>query len=110
METGTALMRALVAATRCGCHVLNMSYGEAVDVPDDGEFTRLLDSLVYDHGILFVSSAGAALPVQPFFRCPGPHAVPMFSQATMAPRCRPLALLAEPPPARYQSPHLQLRV
>ena len=65
METGTALMRALVAAVRCGCHVLNMSYGEAVDVPNDGEFTRLLDSLVYDHGILFVSSAGPALSWPP---------------------------------------------
>jgi tripeptidyl-peptidase-2 len=59
METGTALVRALIAAKAAGCDVLNMSYGESVTLPDEGVFARLLQSLVNDTGILFVSSAGA---------------------------------------------------
>ena len=58
METGTAMIRALIAAVKCGCHILNMSYGEAAAVPNEGVFIRLLESLVNDHGIIFVSSAG----------------------------------------------------
>lgn len=27
METGTGLVRALLAAVKCGCHIINMSYG-----------------------------------------------------------------------------------
>lgn len=61
METGTAMVRALIAAVNSGVHVINMSYGEAVAVSNTGAFVKLLETLVNDYGIIFVSSAGIML-------------------------------------------------
>ena len=60
MESGAALARALIAAKRCGCDVLNLSYGEAASLPDAGAFAAKATQLVRDTepGAIFVSSAG----------------------------------------------------
>jgi tripeptidyl-peptidase II len=46
METGTALVRALITAQQLGCHVINLSYGEAALACATGRFVRLLEQLV----------------------------------------------------------------
>lgn len=58
METGTGLLRGLLAAKRAGAHVINMSYGEAAARSTDGRFVQALEELVFKHNVLFVSSAG----------------------------------------------------
>ena len=58
METGVGLMRGLIEAVKRGCHIINMSYGEAVAFANTGAFIKLADELVRKHGIIFVSSAG----------------------------------------------------
>lgn len=58
METGVGLLRALIEAVKCGCHIINMSYGEATAWDNHGAFVRLADEIVREHGIIFVSSAG----------------------------------------------------
>jgi tripeptidyl-peptidase-2 len=51
-------MRGLTEAIKRGCHIINLSYGEATSWCDAGAFTKLADELVKKHGIIFVSSAG----------------------------------------------------
>ena len=58
METGVGLMRGLIEAVKRGCHIINMSYGEAVAFANTGAFIKLADELVRKHGVIFVSSAG----------------------------------------------------
>jgi tripeptidyl-peptidase-2 len=53
------------------CHVINLSYGEATQVPDVGRFIDLCNTVVYDHGIVFVASAGNNGPALSTVGCPG---------------------------------------
>ena len=46
METGTALVRALIAVKQLGCDLINLSYGEASLMCTVGRFTRLVEQLV----------------------------------------------------------------
>lgn len=62
METGTGLVRGLIAAKESGCHIINMSYGEPTSIPNSGRFSNLVKKLINEHGIIFVSSAGNAGP------------------------------------------------
>lgn len=71
METGVGLMRALIEAVKRGCHIINMSFGEATAWDNYGEFIRLADKLVHEHGIVFVSSAGNNGPALSTVGCPG---------------------------------------
>jgi tripeptidyl-peptidase-2 len=36
METGTGLVRGVLAAVRAGCDIINLSFGEATTLPDKG--------------------------------------------------------------------------
>ena len=58
METGQSLCRAMLAAAAMGVDVINLSYGETVNVPNRGRIVDLATSLTRAHGIVFVSSAG----------------------------------------------------
>lgn len=58
METSVGLIRALIQAVKCGCNIINMSYGEAAEWDNDGAFVRLAEEIVYKHNILFIGSAG----------------------------------------------------
>lgn len=58
METATGLHRALVEAVRRGCHIINMSFGEAAAWADIGSFVKLAETIVKKHGVVFVGSAG----------------------------------------------------
>eukprot|EP01117_Protostelium_nocturnum_P004535 TRINITY_DN1637_c0_g1_i1.p1 TRINITY_DN1637_c0_g1~~TRINITY_DN1637_c0_g1_i1.p1 ORF type:complete len:1249 (-),score=365.62 TRINITY_DN1637_c0_g1_i1:533-4279(-) len=57
-EVGSAIIRGLIAAKANGCHIINMSYGEAVHRPNVGRTIELIKEFVEKHNIIFVSSGG----------------------------------------------------
>ena len=65
------LVRALIEAKRRGCHIINMSYGEATCWEDSGYFVKLANELVSKHNILFLASAGNNGPALSTVGCPG---------------------------------------
>lgn len=60
METGTGLVRALIAAMDAGVDIINMSYGEPAARPDVGRAIEVAAEAVHKAGIIFVASAGNA--------------------------------------------------
>ncbi|VEN54465.1 unnamed protein product [Callosobruchus maculatus] len=62
METGTALIRAMIKITelkkKMNIHVINMSYGEHAHWVDAGRIGDLVNEVVNKYGVVWVSSAG----------------------------------------------------
>jgi tripeptidyl-peptidase-2 len=71
METTTGLVRALIEAKKRGCNILNLSYGEPSASPNKGRFAELVNKLVSEEGIVFVSSAGNEGPAYSTVGAPG---------------------------------------
>mmetsp|Transcript_25624 Transcript_25624/g.86099 ORF Transcript_25624/g.86099 Transcript_25624/m.86099 type:complete len:1061 (+) Transcript_25624:421-3603(+) len=71
METGAGLARALIAAKRHGCDVINLSYGEAATLCDAGRFATRANELVHDSGAIFLASAGNNGPALSTVGAPG---------------------------------------
>ncbi|PUZ76946.1 hypothetical protein GQ55_1G331000 [Panicum hallii var. hallii] len=71
METGTGLVRALIAAVEHKCDLINMSYGEPTLLPDYGRFIDLSNEVVNKHRIIFISSAGNNGPALNTVGAPG---------------------------------------
>ncbi|CAG2183101.1 unnamed protein product, partial [Oppiella nova] len=61
METGAALIRALIKVIESGVDVINMSYGEAGHYVE-GRVLDLIHEVVNKYGIIYMSSAGNAGP------------------------------------------------
>ncbi|XP_075538908.1 tripeptidyl-peptidase II [Dermacentor variabilis] len=57
METGTALVRAMVRVLQKGCHLINMSYGEHAHWVG-GRLLDLMHEVIDRHGVIMLNSAG----------------------------------------------------
>ena len=71
METNVGLARAMRAIVENKCDLVNMSYGEPSALPNAGRFVDLVRELVYEKGVIFISSAGNAGPCLSTVGAPG---------------------------------------
>ena len=71
METGVGLIRGLIEAVKRGCHIVNMSYGEATQWDNHGEYVKQAEIMSRKYGVIFVSSAGNNGPAISTVGCPG---------------------------------------
>ena len=71
METGTGLVRGVIAAARAKCDIINLSFGEATEVPDVGHLVETFNKCVDDEGVVFLASAGNNGPALSSVGCPG---------------------------------------
>ncbi|KAJ3371623.1 tripeptidyl-peptidase II Tpp2 [Kappamyces sp. JEL0680] len=70
-ETGTALCRAISLLPTLGVDIANISFGEAVAVPNFGVYIDLLKEVVNKHGIIVVCSGGNDGPSLSSVKAPG---------------------------------------
>ncbi|RDD39583.1 Tripeptidyl-peptidase 2 [Trichoplax sp. H2] len=71
METGPGIVRGLIASKNYGCDLINMSYGEACQKPNEGRIMELCNEFVDEHDIIMVSSAGNNGPAMSTVGSPG---------------------------------------
>ena len=71
METGVGVVRALKEAKKRGCHIVNMSFGEAAAISNSGRIKKLIDEMIHKDNILFCASAGNNGPALTTVGAPG---------------------------------------
>eukprot|EP00111_Clytia_hemisphaerica_P012386 TCONS_00036372-protein len=71
METGTALIRALKCAVDRKVDVINLSYGESSKWANSGRVIEMMNKIVAEHNIIFMSSAGNNGPALSTVGAPG---------------------------------------
>ncbi len=71
METGIALQRALRMVRDLDCDLINMSYGEPSSTPNKGWLIDQITTLVREHNVVYVASAGNAGPALSTVGAPG---------------------------------------
>ena len=84
-ETGAGLTRALVAAKKYGCHVLNLSYGESSWQFNSGRVAQVFASAVHDWGMAVFTSAGNDGPALSSIGSPGSESAPITVGAWVSP-------------------------
>ena len=70
-ETGTGLVRALIAAKRYGCDLINLSYGEPFHSATSGRVAETFAAAVREWGMAVFISAGNAGPALSTVGAPG---------------------------------------
>lgn len=86
METPHAMSRAVSAIKKYNCDMVNQSYGEAIRFPREGNIIEQLISLVDDHNVVYVSSAGNDGPSLTTVGAPGGTTSPLIGVgATVTP-------------------------
>ena len=76
-ETGTGLIRALIAAKKYGCDLVNLSYGEPSWQPDSGRVAEVFADATYKWGMTVFTSAGNDGPALSSLGSPGTLTAPI---------------------------------
>ncbi len=76
-ETGTGLTRALIAAKKYGCDLVNLSYGEPSWQPDSGRVSQVFTDATKKWGITVFTSAGNDGPALSSLGSPGALSAPI---------------------------------
>ena len=84
-ETGTGLVRALIAAKKYGCDLINLSYGEPSWQPDSGRVSQTFSDAVYKWGMTVFTSAGNDGPALSSLGSPGALSAPITVGAFVSP-------------------------
>ena len=71
METAAGLIHGVKAVIDNKCDLVNMSFGEESSLHNQGFINDMLTGLVYEHNVIFVSSAGNAGPALSTVGAPG---------------------------------------
>ncbi|CAB9511098.1 Tripeptidyl-peptidase 2 [Seminavis robusta] len=85
-ETGTGLIRALIAAKKYKCHLVNLSYGEPSWQPDRGRVAQVFDDAVHKWGMTVFTSAGNDGPALSTLGSPGALSSPITVGAYVSPQ------------------------
>ncbi|KAL3906324.1 MAG: hypothetical protein SGILL_009314, partial [Bacillariaceae sp.] len=84
-ETGTGLIRALIAAKKYGCDLVNLSYGEPSWQPDSGRVAKVFADATHEWGMTVFTSAGNDGPALSSLGSPGTLSAPITVGAFVSP-------------------------
>ncbi|KAL7541337.1 hypothetical protein ACHAXR_010827 [Thalassiosira sp. AJA248-18] len=84
-ETGTGLIRALIAAKKYGCDLINLSYGESSWQFNSGRVSKVFAAAVHDWGMAVFTSAGNDGPALSSLGSPGCESAPITVGAFVSP-------------------------
>ena len=84
-ETGTGLVRALIAAKKYGCDLINLSYGEPSWQPDSGRVAQTFADAVHKWNMAVFTSAGNDGPALSSLGSPGTLSAPITVGAFVSP-------------------------
>lgn len=102
-ETGTGLVRALIAAKKHGCDLVNLSYGEPSWQPDKGRVSQTFTDAVNKWGMTIFTSAGNDGPALSSLGSPGALSAPITVGAYVSPAMS-LDQYSTLPPLKDQPP------
>jgi len=84
-ETGTGLIRGLIAAKKYGCDLINLSFGEPSWQPDSGRVSEVFSDAVHKWGMTVFTSAGNDGPGLSSIGSPGSLSSPITVGAYVSP-------------------------